>query len=290
MTRLIESKNYELTQIDQSKAYTSQLLKISKIPIFTVFSVPQIYNNENIVDFNIYLIEVLKNDCIFNQKYTLIYGYNLRALNLKKYSIKFVIEHAYTEDIKTTDIVKELYDSDIDEIKKKFIMNNIIGMLGKFRNTKEITTLYNNEQDLQNKLSIDGGHYYNLSDDEFKLYQHITKNISLMTNGYLYFHMMIYDNMRSELYNKVKLLNKNNIVIHGIKTDAIYIHHISQSDNISKIFNIASDNNSLFENIGLWKIQTRVEEYDTILTTQQKIIIDNDLNVISYDKNNIIKN
>ena len=41
------------------------------------------YNNEIIDDYNMYLIQLIENNCIFHEEYTIIYGYNLKQINLK---------------------------------------------------------------------------------------------------------------------------------------------------------------------------------------------------------------
>ena len=85
--KLIENKKIPIRGVDICKAYTYQLLNIKKIPIFTIFNYPKKYDNKPINDYYMYLIEIKFNSCIFKEKYTLIYGYNLKQLDKNLYKI-----------------------------------------------------------------------------------------------------------------------------------------------------------------------------------------------------------
>jgi hypothetical protein len=102
--------NKNISYFDISKAFPAQLLKISIVPIFTLFNYPKKYNNEEINDYYIYLIEILDdNDMIFNEKLTIIYGYNLKQITIN-YNIIQVLEYTYLEKIDTNDIINEIFD------------------------------------------------------------------------------------------------------------------------------------------------------------------------------------
>jgi len=102
--------NKNVSYIDISKAYPSELLKIKKVPIFTLFNYPKKYNNENINNYYIYLIEVIdENDLIFYDKYTIIYGYNLKQININYKIIQF-LEYTYLENINTSEIIDEIFN------------------------------------------------------------------------------------------------------------------------------------------------------------------------------------
>jgi hypothetical protein len=86
------------------------LSKINTVPIFSLFNYPKAYDNQEINDFYIYLIEIKdENNYIFSDKYTIIYGYNLKQINID-YSIIQYLEYTYTENINTTEILDEIYN------------------------------------------------------------------------------------------------------------------------------------------------------------------------------------
>lgn len=288
--------NKNISYFDISKAYPAQLLKITTVPIFTLFNYPKKYNNEEINDYYIYLIEVIDdNDIIFNEKYTIIYGYNLKKISID-YNIIQVLEYTYLEKIDTNDIINEVFniedlvindngsvDNFITEKNRKFICNNNIGLLGKYRHSKEQTQICNTERQAQELVKKYGGSYYKLNDpaNNDYLYFHVKKEYSRYKNGFLFFHMMIYDNMRTTLFNIVNDMKNNDYNIYGIKTDAIYFESkYIKSDNINKILDkygkvkdeeepyikndISYIQYNIRENIGKLKYIKYTNEHDTI--------------------------
>lgn len=313
--------NKNISYFDISKAYPSELLKINTVPIFTLFNYPKKYNNENINDYYIYLIEILdENDLIFYEKYTIIYGYNLKQIKINYKIIQF-LEYTYLEKIDTKDILDEIFNIEdsitemvenkdkincnvcmigecncislpksnilkediINEKNRKFIANNNIGLLGKYKHIKETSQICNTERQAQHLVKEYGGSYYKLNDaaNNNYLYFHVKKEFSRYKNGFLFFHMMIYDNMRTTLYNISNELKENNFNIYGIKTDAIYFESKNiKSENINKILdkfgNIKDEEiieidenktqikNFIRENIGKLKYVKYTNDYDTI--------------------------
>jgi hypothetical protein len=171
----------------------------------------------------------------------------------------------------------------ISEKNRKFIINNNIGLLGKYRHSKEQTEICNSERQVQQLVKNYGGSYYKLNDpaNNDYLYFHIKKEYSRYKNGFLFFHMMIYDNMRTTLYNIVNDMKENNFNIYGIKTDAIYFENkYIKSENINKILDkygkvkdeeepYIKDEKSYIkynirENIGKLKYIKYAQENDTI--------------------------
>ena len=138
--------NYKnVSQIDISKAYTSEYLKITHVPVFTTFNYPKKYNGEEIDDYNMYLIKIYEGCYIFQEKYTIIYGYNMKKMTLKYKIIQF-LEYSYIKKIDSKKIIEDCYgDFDIHHLigenDRKFIMNSSIGMMGKFKDKKEKSTI-----------------------------------------------------------------------------------------------------------------------------------------------------
>ncbi len=102
----------EIEMIDICKAYSHMFEQIKMVPVFTNFCYPKKYDNHQIKNYNIYLIEIDDNDKnkVFNEKHTLIYGYNLiKMKNKLKYKILDYIEYSYLEKINSKKIIDEIY-------------------------------------------------------------------------------------------------------------------------------------------------------------------------------------
>jgi len=290
--RLEYKKNKNICMLDMSKAYTKQLLKINYVPVITLFNYPKKYNGEEIDDYYMYLIKLIENNCLFNEKYTVIYGYNLKQLILK-YEILQYLDYSYLEEIDTKDIVDECFYTDdlicdeeednielITEKDQKFIMCNSIGELGKIKNKKEKSSITTTEADVQRKVKDHGGNYFKIENEEGKkLYFHVNKSYGRYKNGFLPFHTMIYDNMRMALNDIVNDLIKLGYNIYGIKTDAIYIVKnykldiniilkkyglVEEDKYINSDDGINIKKSKVRENIGKLKYIISVDENDTI--------------------------
>jgi hypothetical protein len=137
------------------------------------------------------------------------------------------------------DFVKRMYYKKktdiITEKDRKQIINSSIGSLGKIKYKKETSSVSFDEEDAQRKLNDHGGFYYKIKNDynEEILYFYVKKTTKRYKNGFLPFHMMIYDNMRITLNNIKEDMELNNINVYGIKCDAIYF--TDYKDNIKKI-------------------------------------------------------
>jgi len=166
--------NDEIDQIDICKAYSHMFEQIKYVPIFTTFNYPKTYDNHIINNYYIYLIEIDQNENnkLFFEKFTLIYGYNLLKIKNKlKYKIIDYLEYTYLEEIKSKKIIDQIFKMEnteyVQEIEKiescficcgnctckkyvskiikedpinlqnrKFTINNVIGLLGKYRDIK----------------------------------------------------------------------------------------------------------------------------------------------------------
>ena len=293
----LQEKQSNISYIDISKAYSFMLSKINTVPIFSLFNYPKTYDNHEINDFYIYLIEIIDdNNFIFSDKYTIIYGYNLKQINIEYNIIQF-LEYTYLEKINTNEILDEIYnmedqklnmdgttDNLINEKNRKFIANCLIGKLGQIKKCKEKMTLCATEKDAIIETNKNKGYYFkciNENNDKEILYFHVNKEYQRFKNGFLFLHMMIYDNMRITLNNIVNEMKENNIDIYGIKTDAIYFKQLNFDEDykinniINKYGNVKHEeeyekDNNIFvkyhirENIGKLKFNNITNEYDTI--------------------------
>jgi hypothetical protein len=202
------------------------------------------------------------------------------------YKILQVLEYSYIKKIDSKKIVNDCYEginldsSILIEKDGKFIANSSIGMLGKFKDKKEKSTIVTTEYDAQLLMKEHGGYYYkiiNPNDNKDIIYFHVVKTYKRFKNGYLPLHMMIYDNMRITLNNIITDMEKLDIGIYGIKTDAIYfednrgdintilIKYGMATKQLIDMFNktINPDYN-IIKNIGKLTFKYSVSNYDTI--------------------------
>ena len=66
-------------------------------PVINYFERPRIYNNEKLDDKNLYLVEIIEKNNIYNNSLTLIYGFILKNLKFK-YIIKEYLETTLTHE------------------------------------------------------------------------------------------------------------------------------------------------------------------------------------------------
>lgn len=113
--------------LDYSKAYLKMLLNLKKLPVYNFAERFRKYDSHEIKNFNLYKIQVNDKDDLFNTSITLIYGFNLRDLELK-YEILEYIEPSYLKsNNKCEKLFEQLYSTELDIKHKKNIGNVLIG-------------------------------------------------------------------------------------------------------------------------------------------------------------------
>ena len=127
-----------MIELDISKAFTSAFLKIKTIPIFNEFDQFIPYDNSDIEDYNLYVVQPSVNDLFLNKTYNLCYGLFLKQL--KNVNIISYKEPSNLKEVNYDKIIEELYndhisdDKDIDIYIKKLIGNVNFGLLEKSYN------------------------------------------------------------------------------------------------------------------------------------------------------------
>ena len=139
LNEVVDSIN--MIELDISKAFTSAFLKIKTIPIFNEFDQFIPYDNSNIEDYNLYVVQPSVNDLFLNKTYNLCYGLFLKqVINTNNINIISYKEPSNLKDVNYDNIIEELYNENISDDKnidiyiKKLIGNVNFGLLEKSYN------------------------------------------------------------------------------------------------------------------------------------------------------------
>lgn len=247
---------------DFSKAYTSCLIDIKRIPVFSSFCKPYLWNNGEIEDYTWYLIEIKdKHIKAFNESLTTIYGYNLKKLPITSYKIIEYIEPTYTQRNETIELIEQLYsnecvlsdDREKNESNKKFVTNKLIGSLGSTGKRFE-TGIYCSNEEQAKRLYEDYGYSYEIKDsnDNNVGSYYINEEYKRFKSGFLPIHHMILDNMRMKIYELINKLELLKCDVLAVRTDAVYFKY-DNFEILKPILNENSLGNNLYKNIGKLK-------------------------------------
>jgi len=304
----IESKSV-LKGVDENRAYTQCLMSIDEIPIFNYFDVYKTYDSHPIENLTYYLVEVLEDNkrasIIFNGKYSRVYGFVLKQIDIK-YKILYYRRPLKTEEVNFKSVVDELYNTPIQDNYKKSIANITIGLLEKKQNKAELTKIFKNQNEAQEYSIKYNGVLYTIENetneafeevnDEFgegivlkpilseikkeQIYIVILNKKEKLINGFTPIKDMVYLLQRLKtLKNFDKLSKHPNIKIHGIKTDSILY---SGSDSVIKQeFNIKSG-------IGNYKLEKNKYLVDKMIQLEENELIK--INTYENVKPNFFKN
>ena len=160
ITEVINHSN--MIELDISKAFTSAFLKIKTIPIFNEFDQFIPYDNSNIEDYNLYIVQTSVSDLFLNKTYNLCYGLFLKEL--KNITIISYKEPSNLKEVNYDKIIEELYnehisdDKDIDTYIKKLIGNVNFGLLEKSYNKSVCSHIYDSLEEATSNQSKYGGH------------------------------------------------------------------------------------------------------------------------------------
>ena len=147
--KITSNERKKLVELDRSKAFTSALLEINEIPVFTQFDVwtkydRKIHDISKMNKLTLYYVRNWykeENQILFNKDYCLIFGIFLQLLDLDKISILYFKEPSKTYKVNFSILVNELWkekisdDEDEDKMIKKTIANVNIGLLEKLGST-----------------------------------------------------------------------------------------------------------------------------------------------------------
>jgi len=273
---------------DYNKAYTSNLLDLGYIPVFNSFDVFREYKNETIKDYSIYFVEKIgsaKDEFILlDKKFNLISGYTLNRVNINV-KILSVCHPSILQLNSSSNVIKQIYDSDLEIIHKKFIVNKIIGLTGKKYNKISASRLYfDKDEAYTDSKDLEGGRMaslkipvtYKIKKDEngnneyFPIYDkekiYIVSNTKKtnLDQGFLPIQFFIYDIMRLKMYNLYQKLSDQGAKIYGMNTDSLYINGDFE-------YKKKKRDNNVFESIG----KTRFDVVETYPNYDTKSVIEN---------------
>jgi len=148
-----EYKNYFYNAVDKNKCYSYSLSLINYIPCYSYFDNWQLYNNEELNDYYLYIVESLKDDIInnliFNKKYSRCFGYLLNNVKSNiKYKIIYYKKPSNLYNVNFKYMIDNLYNNKIcndkdDKFILKFLINSLIGNLEKLKNKKTYSIIFN---------------------------------------------------------------------------------------------------------------------------------------------------
>lgn len=267
----------EIFEVDRSKAYTSCLLSMDYLPVFNTFDTFRVWDGK-IEDYCIYYVKAKQNKdlILLDKQYNLVSGFVLKQC-VKRVDVLAFAKPSKLVENQTKSVIKNIYESDLQEVHKKLLCNIVIGKIEKMKNCISKTWIYTCLKDASVKArEIDGeiltvtlkgnefeahtldifeykeynvnmeqSEYVGIQNDLRQVYV-VKKNVeSSLVNGFLPIKFFIYDLNRLEMHKLYKDCVKKGLRVVAIKTDALFV----QGD----MEEIGFDG-SKFENIGRVKV------------------------------------
>jgi 5-methylcytosine-specific restriction endonuclease McrA len=243
-------KSYNLMGVDMRKAYTSCLKSINKVPVFGYFDRYQVYDNHEIEDLTMYIIEHIAKDdktiILSRETTSRMFGFKLKSLI--DYKIIYFRRPSNINEVDYSKPIDELYATDLSTEHKKFIVNKTTGLLEKFVNNRSITRLFKSFSEAQfyqikygGKIQVISGSHFTeeeFSDEEIadgyigkrrvcnnsdNMYLLTIERKKQLTESFKYIKEMIYNLMDLEMYKRYNLLTSKGIIPLGIHVDSIII-------------------------------------------------------------------
>ena len=233
----------KLNDIDCSKAYSTCVAMIDKIPVSEYWDVYQKYDGHEIEDWTMYLVKSNATDTaeqmILHSAYCRCYGYALKCLEQDEMMIDGPYEILYFRradrivDVDFSKDVADVYNSVICEDDEhhnmdlqKFAVNKTVGLCSKKYNIRSKTMILDNKEDAHAyELMYNGSMLpFVLSrteeGNEMRYIVNISTEVELM-NGFRSIREMIYTIQNVRLYHMYKKLESLKVKPLCIHTDAI---------------------------------------------------------------------
>ena len=232
-----------LVEIDVSKAYTSAFKQITEVPVFNEFDNFRIYRNEDLLDYNLYIIKSDKLDLFCNKQYNLCYGKFLKSLS--NYQIIGFKRPSFIKKVDYKTISDELWDTEISSIPaedthiKKLIGNVNYGLLEKGQNNRIQSFVYETIDEAKTYQAQYGGTIniirkyreelqyehndldYRLDDVECGNTKHIqegkeyfvlnVKDTAVLKDGFRYIKELLLQEFHYKLNNDYNILTNNGV-------------------------------------------------------------------------------
>lgn len=256
---VLKNTKSELIALDINKSYTSNLMNMEFVPVFTQFDTYEKFDDHIIEDYTLYYIKSnnnsIESSILFSYRYSRAYGYKLNKIDNNLYTVLYFKRPSNLYKSNSKNKINEVYENEIlSSSSKKNIINIVLGLLEKKRNKKSKVKLFLNEHEAEyyieecggrkNDLSFfqdcENGIYMNGNTEHKNIYTVENKIEKDLINGFLPIKEMVYDIQRLKLYDMYMKCKNNNIKVYGIKTDCLLL----DKDDIlyvSKLFNLSND-------------------------------------------------
>lgn len=217
----------ESDTIDIVRAYTKNLIDIDNIPVFNELDDFGVYLDDDIEDDSFYIIKNNSDDnetwFIANREWNMISGYVLRESGLKdNVEIKYVIRPSKLERNPLRGLVKELYESELPDSLKKFVVNMGIGLMNK---------KYNQSEKAVYTTDIEEASYFSKNVGSIRPTEYLSVLQServQLKSGFLPIGFLVYDRMRLRMMNLYRMLKRSGKEVYGIATDCMFVDSVPE--------------------------------------------------------------
>ena len=223
--------------MNYTKAYASILYETKFIPVATPFDEFEKYKDEDIIESNIYMIELNfsnENKILLDTTKRVICGVNL--LKVKKYQKVKILSVCKLNKVQNNDVLPPVMDEiknfELKEEDKKFIPNKNIGITGKRYSQGYKSGLYDNEEEANMHLENSTPFYpKHVRDTELWYIEQGEKK--QLKNGFYLIQALIYDTMRTKLFVLQNELKEQRIQTLSVKTDCLFVEKMPDTSKLS---------------------------------------------------------
>jgi hypothetical protein len=193
-----------LVGLDQVKCFSYHLYKQEHIPLFTAFDEFRPYDGHTIEPLTLY-----------HTRGNVSYGFALEQRPISFVRPSRLKKNPFREQIK-----KVLECPDLPIESRKFILNSVIGWLGKTRNKKRRTSLFKEEMEAERKRLEIGA----LEIKPFLDWFLVTDSSEAeLDEGFLAIHKMVYDSVAVHIRNFKAELESKGLDVIGVKADCLLV-------------------------------------------------------------------
>ena len=209
-------KDTPCVEFDVSRAYTSFLAEIKRVPVFSVFDEVRPYDGVDIEPLAFYLVRVETLDgVLFPRRIDLVPGETVAYARMHGIVLELigVARPCRLVEANGAEVLRSLYDDeDLGDSARKTTANIFYGLANKGKNRKQVAACFLDEAEAK----AHGGYLKQLGPGFIAVKQG-TKDL---TEGYLPVGRLVLDAMRRRLHSTVTALGGDAV---GVKTDAVFV-------------------------------------------------------------------
>jgi hypothetical protein len=215
----------ECNGLDRKKAYPSSIREIKQVPVFSYFDVYKKYDNHDIEDLTLYIVENyslhdMDTVLLMPEKYCRLYGFALKKLKRGIFGVPYNVLH-YRRPSKIVDVhyrnhIDKVFNS-MDPKLAKDIVNITVGKLGIKENCKSSTHVFENQEDSRMYEEIYNGRVYPLKD----IWLMNTFATCVLNDGFQNIYDMIIQMNNVKMTQVMRKLRQIGCEVYGIKTDCV---------------------------------------------------------------------